>query len=297
MRYQRNSVARSRSSRSFGSSASYSRDLGEDARADFRRAVGQKALRSSGVMASSCRKKSTGDLPAARRQTVRRRGEKCWAAAAANLRGEQRKPASARRETGEPPVRLPRTSLHERQQFVIGARLAHALDGVEIFQRVHAGQRLRSGHRRDLARERVAVSGQFVVMQGQPGEKNHRRGDGDARQQRVPVPAKTPRRARRDSSTSTACKTRAVKFDGTAHRAVLPVPVNASSSFRSGCAHNAARSASVSFRRHSCSRVRSGCVFHCCRVKNRGCGQSCAKFSNRFACSNRRVGMLMNSLI
>ncbi len=77
-----------------------------------------------------------------------------WAGAGAI----QRQP---RRAQGEPPTRLPR-AVHFKwssaSNSVVGVRrLAHALDGVKILQRLHAGQRLRTGHERDIPGELGAM--------------------------------------------------------------------------------------------------------------------------------------------
>jgi len=82
--------------------------------------------------------------------------------------------------------------LQERQQFLIRVRgLAHAPDGVEIFQRIHARHR-RFGHERDVPGERGAMRGEFVMLKRQSREQDCNRRDGGARQKCVPVENEIP---------------------------------------------------------------------------------------------------------
>ena len=71
-------------------------------------------------------------------------------------------PPRKRRATNAPAAS---GSFQERQQFRVGVRrLAHALNGVKILQRLHAGQRLRNDRLRDIPGELGAMHGDFVLL-------------------------------------------------------------------------------------------------------------------------------------
>ena len=148
MRYQRNSVARRRNSRSSGSSISILADFGEKMFAEFRRPIGQEIFafprRHREQLAEKIHRGMRRWQRRQRRQKFVGAKKISWRSggAAFSARSGRASHCAAKQRRAKNASGAD-DSLQEREQFLVGVRrLSHALDGVEIFQRVHVGQRL-----------------------------------------------------------------------------------------------------------------------------------------------------------
>ena len=136
-----------------GSSASIFADFGEDALRGFPAGGWSDNCRvPPASWPATARKKSTGDRGRGNGgRTVGRSGKQFHGRRnAGNSSGEQRENASIARQRKTPATNAPAANGSLQRAPAIRrprARLAHALDGVKIFQGLNAGQRLRPGQR------------------------------------------------------------------------------------------------------------------------------------------------------
>jgi hypothetical protein len=81
----------------------------------------------------------------------------------------------------------------QRQKFVIGVRgLAHALDGIKIFQGLDAGQGLGRDNERGVFGQGNLPGVKFVLMKCETRKTNDDRGGSQARNDGLPAPAEKP---------------------------------------------------------------------------------------------------------
>lgn len=67
------------------------------------------------------------------------------------------------------------------------ARLRHALDGVKIIQRIHAGNRL-GGYQGDIFGQHLAMDSEFMLMKTERSKNDHGCGNGRAGNENTPIP-------------------------------------------------------------------------------------------------------------